>query len=362
MTTWLNVKNNAESALASAITAAATTLTLVSGDGAKFPSTNFNITIDDEILTCSSRTGDVLTVTRAQETTTAAIHAAGAIVALNVTAAVIQQLQTGVDAAAASGGREMLTANRTYYVRTDGNDSNTGLVNSAAGAFLTIQKAIDAAAALDCSIYNITIQLGAGTYVVTSIINLKSIIGSGTVTIIGDESTPGNVIIDGQGIVSLFSAVAVSYTTYKLKGFKLYSSTSNCTFGIRSSKGSNVEFQNLDFGTGINQQLRADDGGAISCTGSYSISGGADNHVAGVGGLIRIQAFTITINGTPAFSTAFVTLSYLTMAIMNGITFVGSATGKRYEVTMNGICLCGGSANYFPGNSAGSTSTGGQYA
>jgi len=97
MTTWLNVKNNAESALASAITAAATSLTLVSGEGSKFPATNFNITIDDEILLCSSRAGDVLTVTRAQEGTTAAVHAAGAIVSLNVTAAVITQLQGAGD-------------------------------------------------------------------------------------------------------------------------------------------------------------------------------------------------------------------------------------------------------------------------
>lgn len=91
----LNVKNNAQSYLVSAITSSSATLTVATGDGAKFPSSNFNISIDDEIILCSSRSGDVLTITRAQEGTVAAAHAAGAIVSLNITAAVISELQAG---------------------------------------------------------------------------------------------------------------------------------------------------------------------------------------------------------------------------------------------------------------------------
>lgn len=122
MTTWLNVKNNAESALASAITAAATSLTLITGDGAKFPASNFHISIDDEILLCSSRAGDVLTVTRAQESTAATAHAAGAIVALNVTAGIITQLQEAVDLGA--GGVDTfleLTDTPASYAGQSGN-------------------------------------------------------------------------------------------------------------------------------------------------------------------------------------------------------------------------------------------------
>lgn len=362
MTAWLNVKNNAESALSAALTAAATTLTLVSGDGARFPASNFNISIDDEILTCSSRTGDVLTVARAQEGTTAAAHAAGAIVSLNLTAAVITQLQDAIDAVPA--GRERLTASRTYYVRTDGNDSNSGLINSTAGAFLTIQKAIDAAAALDCSIYDVIIQLGAGTYVITSTIILKSILGSGSVTIIGNESSPTDVVLDGQNVMDIILASGVPYTVYKLKGFKLFSSTSNATMGFRSSRGSNIEYQNLYFGSGLIQQVRVDDGGSVKCTGNYTVAGGAQSHLALVNGSLRIQGVTITISGTPSFTTAYADIEYGSVAIVNNCTYVNktNAAGARYLVAMNAVCFTGGQGDgYFPGNAAGAVQTGGQY-
>ena len=90
---FLQVKNNAASQLAAGIDNAVTSLTVAGGEGARFPSSNFHITIDDEILLCTSRTNDVLTVIRAREDTDAAAHALGAAVRLNITAAIIQELQ-----------------------------------------------------------------------------------------------------------------------------------------------------------------------------------------------------------------------------------------------------------------------------
>ena len=378
MTTWLNVKNNAQSALYAGITAAVTSLTLLAGEGAKFPASNFNISIDDEILLCTTRTVDVLTVTRAQEGTTAAIHAVGATVTLNVTANIDGFLDdTPVDnqlhkaptsnalfdhaaLAPAHGGREKLVAARTYYVRTDGSDSNTGLVNSAGGAFLTVQKAIDTAATLDSSIYNVTIQIVAGTYAISTALTAKNMVGAGSITIIGDETTPSNIVIDATGC-NVFSAVFIN-TLYALKGFKLKSTAGTCTLGLYSSNNSDFTYQNLEFGTGITQHIRCSDGGSISCTGNYTVSGGASNHFCGVNGSFRVQGVTITLTGTPAFSDAFVNMSYGSVAIMSVITFSGSATGPRYSVAMNGVLYTGnGGANYFPGNSAGAAATGGQY-
>ena len=58
--------------------------------------------------------------------------------------------------------REILTANRTYYVnKTTGSNSNSGL--SSGTAFSTIQKAIDVACALDLSIYSVTINVADAT-------------------------------------------------------------------------------------------------------------------------------------------------------------------------------------------------------
>ena len=93
----------------------------------------------------------------------------------------------------------MLTAHRTYYVRADGSDSNTGLADTSGGAFLTIQKAVNCVAALDLSTYNVTIQVGAGTYTGSTVV-AKPFTGAGTVTISGDTTTPANVLISTSGV------------------------------------------------------------------------------------------------------------------------------------------------------------------
>jgi len=98
-TTFQVAKNRAKSALAADITSAVTSLTVTAGEGAKFPSTYpFPITIEDEILKCTNRSTDTLTVERAQEGTTAAAHASGKSVHLRITAKFASDLHTAVNA------------------------------------------------------------------------------------------------------------------------------------------------------------------------------------------------------------------------------------------------------------------------
>jgi hypothetical protein len=101
--TWHKVKNNAASELASAITSAANSLNLKTGEGSRFPAGfPYRITIDDEIMEVTARTDDILTVTRAQEGTSAASHNGGSAVRLNITAALIEELQAEIDTKEAS--------------------------------------------------------------------------------------------------------------------------------------------------------------------------------------------------------------------------------------------------------------------
>jgi len=88
--------NFGESALASGITAAATTCTVTATEGAKFPSSgDFQIVFvrnsdgAREIAKCTSRATDVLTIVRAQETTTGLVLVTSDKVELRVTAEIL---------------------------------------------------------------------------------------------------------------------------------------------------------------------------------------------------------------------------------------------------------------------------------
>lgn len=72
--------------------AAGVSWSLTAGHGARFPSVgNFRLRCDSEIVLCTARSTDTLTVTRAQEGTTGAAHAIGAAVDLVLTAESLRQ-------------------------------------------------------------------------------------------------------------------------------------------------------------------------------------------------------------------------------------------------------------------------------
>lgn len=251
--------------------------------------------------------------------------------------------------------REVLSANRTYYVRADGSDSNTGLANTSGGAFLTLQKAADVAMALDLSIYNVTINVGAGTYAAGVV--LGRLVGKGTVTFVGDTTTPSNVAI---------SYVTVQATGWIMKGFKT-TNTAIFSYHIGVSGGDTIfDYYQWDFGAAdiTSAHVLVTLRGTLRYFSSYTISGGAGVHwQCTLGGLIyRMDAVTVTLTGTPAF-TYYVLAQSQSSINANLITFSGSATGTRYAgQRLSVIDTAGSGASYFPGNVSGSVDSTSVYA
>lgn len=259
----------------------------------------------------------------------------------------------------AGDARESLAVDRTYYVRTDGSDSNNGLADTSGGAFLTIQKAVDVTSALDQNIRNVTIQVADGTY--TGAVVLKMRLGAGTATINGNSGTPANVII------SVTSADAISGDSagpWAVNNLKLQTTTSGN--GLAAYNNTAISFANLNFGSTVGNHIIAQSGGSVAATGNYAISGGssAGAHAYAISfGAVTLSTRTVTLTGTPSFATGFVWCDRgLGMFDAYSMTFSGSATGKRYSLNNNAVAFVNGAATtYFPGNVAGTNTNGAQY-
>lgn len=254
--------------------------------------------------------------------------------------------------------REMLTAARTYYVATTGNNANDGL--SAGSPFLTIQKALDVVfGTLDLGGFDVTIQLADGTYW-AGFSESSPQVGAGLITINGNSTTPANVIISATNA----SACSVQGgAQVKIQNLELRITTSGRC--ISSSGGGSVIFigVGIRFGTCAGFHIVAEYGGLVRVDANYSIVGAALSHwVISSSASLSCTSKTITITGTPAFSTAFLVMEALGTAQIFWNTFSGTATGVRYIISYNAYAHTNGAgATYLPGSSAGYTSNGGLY-
>jgi len=253
-------------------------------------------------------------------------------------------------------GREVLTANRTYYVLNAGSDSNTGLVNSAGGAFATLQKAYNTILMLDLNGFTASIVYGTSGQTITSGLSLTA------------PPVGGNVTIDlGASTLSTTSATAIYIATtakITIKNGTISTTTSGHCINAAGNGSSVTLSTGLTFGACANSHMRIETGATLESTSAYSITGAATSHYQCLnGGRIVVSSFTVTLSGTLAFTT-FADFSFTGFMSAFGMTYTGGTiTGTRYAVTLNGVInTFGGGANVFPGNVAGSTATGGQYA
>lgn len=260
----------------------------------------------------------------------------------------------------ATGGREILTTSRTYYVRTDGNDANTGLVDNAGGAFLTIQRAVNVIKTLDLNGQAVQVLVRPGTYT-GGILVEGPFVGQGgvggSVSINGDTTTPSNCVLQrtGGNCVTLTKSANLI-----LNGFKLTTITSGDCINIDDL--SDMYISSLDFGTCVGTHISIGDYSSIYPFGNYTISGNAQSHIhMPTAGQYLPGNITITLNGTRSWGSYFIGMRGPGYTNLGGPTFAGSgAIGGRGVVHIGAVLdMESKSTSTIPGDGALSVSKGG---
>lgn len=248
----------------------------------------------------------------------------------------------------------------TYFVRTDGNDANDCLVNSTARACLTIQGGFNRAIAKSHS--SAALSIADGTYASQklSCAFQPTIQFSGGISIVGNVSTPANVILDSSAIndnaVSVQNGCVLTISGVTLKA------AGSAGSDLLVNTGATVYANNIVFNTATSMHMDAYYNGIIVLNGNTTITGNAVGHYhAHLGGVIVDQGNTVTITGTPAFSSFFAGVAGPGTLAVAGTTYSGAATGRKWLAHNNGFVdegLTGCGANFFPGDSAGLTDQG----
>lgn len=239
-----------------------------------------------------------------------------------------------------------------------GSDSNNCL--TAATACLTLQHVVNLiVAGVDFAYqYSGTVYLAHNTGTTNYAVSCVSgpWIGTSVITITGDSSAGASATVIEDGLNAAASAVkdlctlSYSYVTFADNGSN--NGVAHFQIGGTGNAG-HVDANNIVLGAINSSGARIAVGsmGSFTATGPITDSGNAGiGYEATNGGLIDFGSQTVTVSGTPAFSTAAAYILNGGVINATNTTFSGSATGKR--------CLIDGPLNVggynpnavFPGN------------
>lgn len=258
---------------------------------------------------------------------------------------------------AGGGLREVLTAARTYYLRTTGNDSNDGLTTGTAK--LTPPGVMAAINALDLNGQSVTINVD-GSF---GNLNInRPLVGGTTINIVGSGTTTSRIGTSGVAL-AITAPVIV-----QPESIEFYGSTAT----ISMSGGARI---NINSGKTVRSTMTSPStrhiNVGVGCyfycfSGTLELGGNSPRFMqVSEGAQSLIYTTTYRSTGAVAFSTAFIEVADAGVVTTNGNSTIdaaaGAITGKRYNVIANGVIKANANASLFPGDVAGTTATGGQY-
>lgn len=256
----------------------------------------------------------------------------------------------------------IVTANTDLYVNgATGNDNNNG--KSAATALATLQGAINKAFSYPPSQFNITIHIADGTYAPCATPGYSG----PTIIMDGNSGSPQNVIVSNPSGAA-HCVLVTGPNVLTCKNLTVTNSGSLAAGGFVATGSGTMNTQNTRSGLiSSGSVFEAYGGGIVNINGNHTFAGNAQEWFWSLfGGVMNIApGITLTASGslTTNITCLVQQLGILTMGPPNA-SFAGTplASGQRFSVQTNGVVnVNGGGANVFPGASAGSTATGGQY-
>lgn len=260
----------------------------------------------------------------------------------------------------AGPGREILSNHRTYYVRTNGSDSNNGLANTAIGAWLTLQHAYEYVGSnIDLNGWTITIQIADGTYANGTLFDYGAgPILNGPLYIRGNLTTPANVVInDYLNFASVSGSNFICVSGLTCIGFDV--EYSNLVW--IGSDPYNAEIGSIRF-TGDDPVFVAY-GGKVEAYGIWRIAKASIIALFFVNQAqltyVQIDNLICEIGSALTVTNATLTLALNAISISFSIAAVtGTITGPRIAASYNSVAidpygLGAGTQTYVPGNSNG---------
>jgi hypothetical protein len=379
----IKVANNAFATLASGITSSATSITVASGQGARFPilgagdyfyATLINTSNQLEIVKCTARSGDVLTVVRAQEATTARAYDVGDRIEIRITAATFEDATAIYDVPTESTGYLAMPAGTTAQrpgtpvagatrFNTEAGSLefydgavwiSTNLIPTVNSVTGTIFAGVTSTLVLDVSnaTETITVRFSEGGVTVADVANVT--VSSGTysvavpaavfnkaagtviaVSIINQDGTPSS-----NAINKTIAALPTGGTITTAGGFRYHTFTSSGNFVVPSGFSATADYL-----------IVAGGGGGGSDQGGFTGGGGgAGGHLAGASS-ISAQTYAIAVGGGGAGRSngSGITGGNGSNSSFNGLTAIGGGGGGRGIVNNTAV----------PGNSGGSGGGGG---